>query len=262
MQGDNQTLEAEKRWSTGKPATANIVDWIWAEAVQRGRVKEARKIAERQIEEMRAAGYSEAASLSAAELANAEVLFGNYEQARKHATLSNTLFRSRSNLEEVALAAALYGDMGRAQEITDELIHKYPADTILHQVVVPLVLAAGDISRDHPEKAIVALEPARRYENGFFFGFSILYLRGLAHLKNHQGTDAIADFQEIIDHRGISPLSQQWILAHLGLARAHVRVGEIAQARSAYQHFFTLLGDADPDIPILKQAKAEYTKLQ
>jgi eukaryotic-like serine/threonine-protein kinase len=262
MQGDSPTLEAERRWSAEQLPTANIADWIWAEAVQRGRVKEARTIAERQIEEMRAAGYSEAASWSAAGLADAEALFGEYEQARKHAALSSTLFRSRSNLEEVALATALYGDAGRAQEITDELVRKYPADTILRQAVVPLVQAVGAIGRDHPEKAIVALEPARRYEGGFVYGFSILYVRGLTHLKTRQGTDAVADFQEIVDHRGRSPLSQQWVLAHLGLARAHASLGEIVQARSAYQSLFALLGNGDPDLPILKEAKAEYAELQ
>ncbi len=262
MQGDNAALEAERRWSAGQPATANIADWIWLEAVQRGRLKEARKIAERQIEEMRAAGYREGASVSAAGFANAEALFGDYEQARRYATLSNTLFRSRSNLEQVILARALYGDTDRANQITSELIRKYPDDTTLHQVIIPLVQAATDIGRNHPEKAIVALEPAQRYQKGSVYGFSILYLRGLAHLNNRQPNDAVADFQEIIDHRGISPLSQQWVLAYLGLARAHANLGETAQARSAYQSFFTLLEEGDTDISILKQAKSEYSKLQ
>jgi eukaryotic-like serine/threonine-protein kinase len=262
MQGDNPTLEAERRWSAGQPATTNIADAIWAEAVQRGRMKEARKIAEQQTEELRAAGYKEGASLSAAAFANAEALFGDYEEARKQAALSRTQFRSRSNLEGVAFTTALSEDTGQAQKITDELIRKYPSDTVLKQILVPFVAAASDISQNHPEKAILALEPARHYEEGAYYGFSILYLRGVAHLNNHQPMDAVAAFQEIVDHRGTSPLSQQWVLAHLGLARAHVRLGEIAQARSTYQSFFTLLRDGDLDIPILKQAKAEYAKLQ
>jgi eukaryotic-like serine/threonine-protein kinase len=262
MQGDNPALESERRWSAAQPATANIADAIWAEAVQRGRMKEARKIADRQTEEMRAAGYKEGASLSAAGFASAEALFGEYGEARKHAALSSALFHSRANLETVALAMALSGDTRQAQKIIDELKSKHPSDTVLQQIMVPLVKAANDISQDHPEKAIVALEPARRYEAGAYYGFSIVYLRGLAHLKNHQQTEAIADFQGIIDHRGISPLAQQWVLAHLGRARAQASSGEIARARSSYQNFFTLLADGDPDIPILKQAKAEYAKLQ
>lgn len=261
MQADHATLEAEGRWSAAQPATSNIMDWILAEAVQRGRVRDARKIAERQIEELRADGYKEAASLSAAGFANAEALFGDYAEAQKDAALSKTMFHNRLNLEGVALAAALSGDAGQAQMITDELVRKYPSDTVLHQVIVPLVLAAGDISRDDPETAIAALAPARRYERGSTYGFSILYLRGLAHLKGHQAMDAAADFREITDHRGISPLSQQWVLAHLGLARAYASLGEIAQARSVYQDFFRLLENGDSDVPILKQAKAEYAKL-
>jgi DNA-binding winged helix-turn-helix (wHTH) protein/Flp pilus assembly protein TadD len=262
MQGDNSALEAERQWSAKQPATTNIADWIWAEALQRGRVKEGREVAVRQIDAMHAAGYNESASLSAAALANAEALVGDYERAREHATLSNTLFHSRANLEQVALATALYGDASRARKIADELVRKYPSDVVLHQVVVPLVLSAGDIGQGHPEKAIAALGPARRYEGGSSYGFLILYLRGLAHLNNHEGKDAVADFHEIIEHRGISPLSQQWVVAHLGLARAHASMGENAQARSAYQNLFTLLGDGDSDIPILKEAKAEYAKLR
>ena len=261
VQGDNPTLEAEKRWSAAQPATANIADWIWADAAQRGQMQEARKIAERQIEELHAAGFKEAASLSAAGLANEEALFGNYEQARKYATLSSTLFLNRSNLEVVAFAIALSGNTDQAHKITDELSRKHPSDTVLRQVVVPLVLSAGDISRGHPDKALVTLEPAQRYEKGSSYGFSILYLRGIAHLKNHQATEAIADFQEIIDHRGISPLAQQWVLAYLGLARAHTASGDIAQGRAAYQSFFNLLAEADPDVPVLNEAKAEYAKL-
>jgi eukaryotic-like serine/threonine-protein kinase len=262
MQGDKPTLESERRWSAGQPATTNIADAIWAEAVQRGRMKEARKIADRQTEEMRAAGYKEAASLSAAGFAGSEALFGEYKEARKHATLSSTLFRSRANLETVALAMALSGDTRQAQKIIDELKSKHPSDTVLQQIMVPLVNAANDISQDHPEKAIVALESAKRYEEGAYYGSSILYLRGLAHLKNHQQTEAIVDFQGIVDHRGISPLAQQWVLAHLGLARAQASLGEIVKARSSYQNFFTLVADGDADIPILKQAKEEYAKLQ
>jgi eukaryotic-like serine/threonine-protein kinase len=261
MQADNPALEAERRWSAGQPATTNIADSIWAEAVQRGRVNEARQIDERQTEELRAAGYKEAASMSAAGFANAEALFGDYNDAQKHAALSSTLFRSRANLEAVALASALSGNKDQAQKITDELIRKYPSDTVLHQIVVPFAVAASDISQDHPEKAIIALESARRFEGGAYYGFWIWYLRGLAHLKNHQAADAVADFEEIVDHRGTSPLSQQWVLAHLGLARAHASLGDVAKARSAYQDFFALLVEADPDVPVLKQAKTEYAKL-
>jgi hypothetical protein len=142
------------------------------------------------------------------------------------------------------------------------LIRKYPLDTLLHQIVVPLVQVAGEISRHHPEKANVALEPARRYEGGFVYGFSILYLRGLAHMQNHQAMDAIADFQEIVDHRGISPLAQQLVLARLGLARAYASSGDVANARVVYGELFELWKEADPDIPILQEAKREYQMLK
>ena len=246
MQGDNPTLESERRWSAAQPATTNIADAIWAEAVQRGQMKEARKIADRQTEEMRAAGYNEACVLVGSRVRRRGSAVRGLRRGTETCRAQQTLFRSRANLETVAFATALSGDTRQAQKIIDELKSKHPSDTVLQQVMVPLVNAANDISQDHPEKAIVALSLRNAMKQGAYYGPSIVYLRGLAHLKNHQQTDAIADFQGIIDHRGISPLAQQWVLAHLGLARAQASSGEIAKASILISELFQALGGRGP----------------
>jgi hypothetical protein len=122
--------------------------------------------------------------------------------------------------------------------------------------------AVIEINRRNPEKAIEELEATRRFEFGRNFQFLPPYVRGLAYLGAHKGENAISEFQGIIKHRGILPQAPDWALAHVGLARAYSISGDNSRARSAYQDFFALWKDADPDIPILKDAKAEYAKLQ
>jgi eukaryotic-like serine/threonine-protein kinase len=118
------------------------------------------------------------------------------------------------------------------------------------------------MNRNQPASAIQALQTATPYELGVVQGLLPIYLRGLAYLHSKQGPEAAAEFQKMIDHRTISPTSPEHSLAHLGLGRAYVLQGDAAKARAAYQDFFALWKGADPDIPILKEAKTEYAKLQ
>ena len=113
-----------------------------------------------------------------------------------------------------------------------------------------------------PEKAIEALQAATPYELGTAQGLLPIYIRGQAYLQAKRGAEAAAEFQKIVDHRGITPTFPEHSLAKLGLGRAYRLTGDSAKARAAYQDFFALWKDADPDVPILKEAKAEYAKLQ
>jgi hypothetical protein len=132
----------------------------------------------------------------------------------------------------------------------------------VQKVYIPVAQAALEVTRGDSEKAIQLLEPTRRYEFGRNWRFLPLYIRGLAYLGGHEGKEATEEFRKIIARRGIAPLAPEWALAHLQLGRAYVISGNIAGAKTAYQGFFTLWKDADPHIPILRQAKAEYAKLQ
>ena len=149
-----------------------------------------------------------------------------------------------------------------AQKLTDDLGKRFPENTIVHLNYLPTIRAQLALSRNDNSTAIEVLQAAAAYELGSLGGLYPVYVRGEAYLAAHQGTEAAAEFQKILDHRGVVLNSPIGALAHLQLARAYAMRGDAAKARAAYQDFLTLWKDADPDIPILKQAKAEYAKLQ
>ena len=126
---------------------------------------------------------------------------------------------------------------------------------------LPTIRGRIEIQRGNPKKAIELLQAAAPYELGSS-GPAAIYVRGQAYLRAGAGTEAATEFRKIIDHRGVDPVSPLYPLAYLGLARAGVLAGETVKARKAYQDFFAFWKDADPDIPILREAKAEYAKLK
>jgi predicted Zn-dependent protease len=200
-----------------------------------------------------------ATTQAAAALAQAEV--GNVAKTRELAGSSSSLVRGRGNLGPVAVALAMTGDVDRAQSLTDDLGRRFPDDTLLHNVMIPCVRALIALNHKTPDQAIQALQAATPYELGTALALLPVYVRGLSYLDAKRGTEAAAEFQKIIDHSGIVPTTPEHSLARLGLGRAYAMTGDSAKARAAYQDFFALWKDADPDVPVLKQAKAEYAKL-
>jgi predicted Zn-dependent protease len=186
-----------------------------------------------------------------------EALVGHLPAARE--TAAKSLARSRTTVPLVALALALAGSAGPAQALMEELAKRYPQDTLLKTVSTPSVLAAAEISRGNPRRAVELLDSATTYELGSNY---VLYLRGQAYLRAGGGKEAAAAFQKILDHRGVFARMIEYPLAHLGLARSQALAGNTAEARKAYQDFLALWKDADPDIPILKEAEAEYARLK
>ena len=169
-----------------------------------------------------------------------------------------------------AFALALSGDSSAAQALANDLGKRFPEDTSVRSSYLPELRALLALNHGEPSKAIEALQVAAPYElgvplswyNGTFGALYPIYVRGAAYLALHQGAEAAAEFQKILDHRGIVASDPIGALAHLQLGRALVLAGENIKAKAAYQDFLTLWKDADPDIPILQQAKAEYAKLQ
>jgi hypothetical protein len=142
-------------------------------------------------------------------------------------------------------------------------VRENPLDTLINAVAVPIIRAGIALNQGNPGKAIELLQAATPYEFGLIAGVQPNYVRGLAYLKLHQGKEAAAEFQRIIDHPGICTIMLPTCrLARLQLGRARAEAGDAGGARTAYQDFFAFWKDADPDIPILKEAKAEYAKLQ
>ncbi len=145
--------------------------------------------------------------------------------------------------------------------LADDLARRYPADTIVQFSFLPRIRARLALNQNQAKKAVEALQAVAPYELGTGATFPV-YMRGEAYLAAHQHKEAAAEFQKILDHRGIVVNAPFGALAHLGLARAYALSGDSAKAKAAYQDFFTLWKGADSDIPILLEARAEYAKLQ
>jgi len=168
-----------------------------------------------------------------------------------------------------ALALAYAGAEGGAQALTDELAKRYSEDTIVQFNFLPTLRAKLAVSRGNASAAIEGLRAATPYELGQTvsntYGWTALYpvfVRGEAQLAAHQGQQAAAEFQKIVDHRGVVLYEPIGALARLGLGRAYVLQGDTAKARAEYEDFLALWKDADTEIHVLKQAKAEYAKLR
>jgi eukaryotic-like serine/threonine-protein kinase len=196
-----------------------------------------------------------------------EAILGYPDRARHDVTAALTLSRDTTNTGVdilAAMALALIGDSGRPETTAAEMAKQYPVDTMVNSYALPTIQAAIQLSHNHPVEAVQDLEVTSRYElqRTNVPPLIAVYLRGQALLAMHQGHEAAAEFQKFIDHPGRVANNVLGPLARVGLARAYAMQGDTIKARAAYEDFFNLWKDADPDIPILKQAKAEYAKLQ
>jgi predicted Zn-dependent protease len=218
--------------------------------------------AERAEEKETAAGYEVEAALR-------EALFGNATRAQQRAAAALALSAGRDVQYGAAVTLALAGDSSRAQALADDLGKHFPEDTVVQFNYLPTIHAQLALSRNDSSKAVEALQAAAPYELGspisggaFSPALYPVYVRGEAYLGGHQGSEAAAEFQKILEQRGVVQNEPIGALANLGLARAYILQGDTTKARAAYRDFFKLWKDADADIPILQQAKAEYAKLQ
>src|SRR5438309_7545548 len=193
----------------------------------------------------------------------AELGFVNEPRQQLSEALSLALNKDTKALAAVPLARL--GDIARAQKFHDELAAEFPTNTLLTKVQLAVSQAAIELQRNQPQQAIAALEASLPYDLGSGpngTNYSSIYLRGAAYLKAEDSAKALAEYQKILDHRGIDVLSAFYPLAHLGSARAYALQKDTAHARTAYQDFFAAWKNADPSIPILKQAHAEYAALR
>ena len=237
-----------------------------------GHLQEARKMSDRAADLARKAERRDTEALYEADAEIREALFGNGATARQRAVEAIELSKSRDVEYGAAFALALSGDSSRSQGLTEDLSKRFPDDTIVRFTYVPAIRALVALNHSQPSKAVELLQTAISYEDGtpieggseFLLGAGSLYpayVRGLAYLAAHQGAEAAAEFQKILDHRGVVLCDPIGALAHLQLGRAYTLSGDRTKAKSAYRDFLTLWKDGDPDIPILKQAQAEYANL-
>ncbi len=268
LQNDVAGMAQQVAWSAGKPGVENMLLANEADtAAYSGRLGKAREFSRRAVASAERAEEKETAAGYEADAALREALAGNADETRQQAAAALGLSTGRDVQYGAALALAFAGDTTKAQALADDLANRFPEDTLVQFNYLPTIRAQLVLSRHDSSKALETLQAAAAYELGTpgFFRFLSLYpvfVRGEAYLAGHQGNEAAAEFQKILDHRGIVLSEPIGALAHLQIGRAYAMQGDTAKARAAYQDFLTLWKDADPDIPILIAAKAEYAKVQ
>jgi len=263
LQSDAAGMKQQVAWGAGKPGVEDAFLVSSADtSAYAGRLAEARELSRAGAASATRADEKEVAADHEANAALREALFGNFEQARQQAAKALAHSSGRDVQFEAGLALALAGESNRAQRIANDLAKLFPESTVVQFNYLPAIRAQIALSSNDYSKALDALQAAAPYDMGSMGRMYPVYVRGDAYLAAHQGGDAAAEFQRILDHRGIIGNLPIGALAHLQLGRAYALQGDVLKAKAAYKDFFTLWKDADPDIPILKQAKAEYAKLQ
>ena len=270
MQNDAAGMKEQVTQLAGQSGVGDMLLAYEADtAAYSGRLKEAEELTRRAMESAEKAGKKEKAATYSAVSGLREALFGYAAKARRLAMLATQHSSGVDVQYGSALGVAYAGDAKRAQDLTLGLDKRFPEATIVQYNYLPTLRAKLSLNRGDASEAIEILSAASPYELGrttfsdySWNGLYPVYVRGEAYLAAHQGSQSAAEFQKILDHRGIVGNSPIGALAHFQLGRAYAMQGDIARAKAAYTDFLTLWKDADPDIPILKQAKAEYAKLR
>ena len=268
LRQDSAQMERELVWAQGKPGVEDVLLDYQSDAQSfSGHIAQADEWSARAVASARRSGAHERAASYLAEQALRDALNQDFRRARIEAAAALRAEIVPETQVEGALAFALSGDSRRAQKIADDLAQQYPLDTITQFNYLPTIRAAIALDQELPANALASLHGAAPYELGtvgVMFGMCPTYVRGLAYLAARRGPEAQAEFQKILDHPGVALNAPGNIrpLAHLQIAKAYAIEGEFAKAREAYRDFFELWKDADPAIPILKQAESEYSKLR
>jgi tetratricopeptide (TPR) repeat protein/predicted Ser/Thr protein kinase len=268
--GDSEEMGRQMAWSKAKPQGED--NFLAAKSDAEGyygHAKIAREFSKKAFESAVRDDQKETGAQWKMDGALREVEFGNRQIAKQETAAARLLTSSHDTEILAAIALARTGEVTEAEKLTRDLEKQYPLDTLVNNYWMPVIRASEEIVRKNPAKAIELLQPSATYELASPMAWSGLggpmypsYLRGEAYLQLRRGNDAAAEYQRIVDHPGFMLACPLRALAHLGIARAYAMLGDTAKTKAAYQDFLTLWKDADPDIPILRQAKAEYAELQ
>ncbi len=271
LKGDQAAMDREVDRARGKAGAEQDMDNHQAFVLGYfGHVQQARRMSQRASE--LAERSTESGSVAQYEIGSAlrEAFFGNVPAARRDAMAALQLSKDRGVEYGAAFVFAVVGDSSQAQALANDMEKRFPEDTSVRFNYLATARALLALNRNEPFKAIKVLQVAAPYDlasppssfHGFFGSLYPVYVRGQAYLAAHRGAEAAAEFQKILDHRGIVVSDPVGVAARLQSGRAFALSGDTAKAKAAYRDFLALWKDADPDIPVLKQAKAEYAKLQ
>jgi tetratricopeptide (TPR) repeat protein/predicted Ser/Thr protein kinase len=268
IKGDTKEMERQVAWAAGKPGTEDLLLSSQSDTeAYYGRLIKARDFSRRAVDAAVRADSKETAALWQVYSALHEAEFGNATAAKQAVAAALTLAPGRDVKLFAALALARAGDSARARAIVEELEKSYPSQTMLKVYWLPTIKASIELNSNNAAQALVFLEATAPYDLGqappWQYGTMYpVYVRGQAQLMAHNGAAAASEFQNFLDHPGVTINFPLGALAHLGLARSYALAGDTAKAHAKYQDFFKLWKDADTDIPILKEAKAEFEKLK
>jgi tetratricopeptide (TPR) repeat protein/predicted Ser/Thr protein kinase len=279
LHGNSIAMVDQQQWFVGKPEENLVLSLASDTGAYVGRLGKARELTKRSVDSAIRVDSKETGAISLENSGLREAVFGNLTQAKQAAAEGLKLApTSQGTIAEAALAYAMAGDATRAESMAQDLNKRYPLDTQMQSLWLPAIQGQLALNRKNPALALNHLQAASPIELGQIFFVANLsclyptYIRGEAYLAAEEGTQAAAEFQKILDHSGIVWNCWTGALAHLGVGRANALQAKTSQgadtdaarvrALSAYKDFLTLWKDADPDIPILKQAKAEYAKLE
>jgi tetratricopeptide (TPR) repeat protein len=264
LQNDEAEIQNEKAWSVGKDGEPFVLRFLSDYEAGRGHLKAAKEYNQQAGDAGKRLGIAELASwVSCAGGLQAGVM-GYPEIEKQKAAETLRLPGERFAKGCAAETFADSGELAQAQKLVGELKRDFPDDTAIKYLSTTRTQALVLAHQKKYAEAIAALEPARKYELGFAFytaAFYPAYTRGQIYLEMKDGKSAAAEFQKILDHRPMYSPSELISLSKLGLGRAYVLQGENAKAKVAYQDFFAAWKDADPGIPVMAAAKAEYGKL-
>jgi Flp pilus assembly protein TadD len=268
LKGDSAQMEQQVAWGSGKPGDEDLLLSAQSDSYAfYGRVTQARDFSRRAVDSAVRTDSKETAALWQVNAALREAEFGNAAAARQGLSAALALAPGRDVKVFAAIALARIGEAARAKALVDDLEKNYSTNTILKLYWLPTARAAIELNKGDWSQVLRVLEAAAPYELGTPPPLQVgtiypAYLRGQAYLLAHNGNAAVAEFQKIIDHSGIALNFVTASVAHLQIARAYAMAGDTVKAKAAYQDFLNLWKDAEPDIPVLKEAKAEYAKLQ
>jgi DNA-binding winged helix-turn-helix (wHTH) protein/tetratricopeptide (TPR) repeat protein len=275
---DSAAMAEQQQWFAGKAEENSGLALASDTEAYGGHLGKARELTKRAVDSAIRADNKENGAIFQAIAAQREAAFGNPAEARQSAPEALKLAPASQGVEvEAALAFAMASDAARAESLAQDLGKRFPLDTQIRSLWLPAIQAQLALDKKNPTAALNTLQAASAIELGqiqFVANISCLYptyVRGEAYLAAGQGSPAAAEFQKILDHSGIVWNCWTGALAHLGMARANALESRTSQgadgdaarvrALAAYKDFLTLWKDADPDIPILREAKAEYAKL-
>jgi len=262
LDADAVGMRRQVEWARGTPDEQRFRFSEAMVAACQGRLRRSRELSAEAVGMAQRAGRKGSAAEYLWTAAATEALFGNPKLAREHLDTALTLDRGIDSFAGYAWLYGLLGAPEKAQPFIDELARRFPTATFIQGIDLPWARAAVELGRHNPARAVELLEPTTPYELGGQAGHWVVYLRGQAFIDLRRGSEAAREFQKVLDRRYVEPLSVLWPLARLGMARAQALPGDMAKSRRAYQDFFALWKDADPDVPILVEARREYEKLK